>query len=56
VLEYKAAADVTVSRKRDLDEEEEGKPKPKKIKVSAQTFSLRMKRGGDKRCDVISYS
>ena len=34
VIEYKAAADVTLPKKRELDEgEEEEQPKPKKIKV-----------------------
>ena len=34
VLEYKAAADVTLPRKRELDAGEgEEQPKPKKIKV-----------------------
>jgi hypothetical protein len=56
VLEYKAAADVTASRKRDLEEGDEEKPKPKKIKVKRKTFSLRLTRGGDKRHDVIFYS
>ena len=38
VLEYKAAADVTLPRKRELDAGEgEEQPKPKKIKVRKKT-------------------
>merc|ERR1711997_492683 len=54
VLEYKAAADVTIKRKTEDDDEEE-KPKAKKIKVEeVEVKSEKKKKKKDKAADVTA--
>merc|ERR1719195_2143929 len=54
VVEYKAAADVTIKRKTEDDDEEE-KPKAKKIKVEeAEVKSEKKKKKKDKAADVTA--
>ena len=52
VMEYKAAADVTTSVKREREEGDEEKPKPKKIKVSKHTVTgiLRIEQSSERPC------
>merc|ERR1712173_153597 len=57
VVEYKAAADVTIKRKSqgDSEEEEEEKPKAKKIKVEdVEVKSEKKKKKKDKSADVTA--
>merc|ERR1719471_2831371 len=44
VLQYKAAADVTLPKKRELEDQDEEKPKPKKIKVEDEVEAEKKKK------------
>ena len=55
VVEYKAAADVTIKRKSEADSDEEEKPKAKKIKVEdEEAKSEKKKKKKDKSADVTT--
>merc|ERR1712045_102513 len=55
VVEYKAAADVTIKRKSEADSDEEEKPKAKKIKVEDEKAkSEKKKKKKDKSADVTT--
>merc|ERR1712147_334229 len=56
VVEYKAAADVTIKRKSEADSDEEEKPKAKKIKVEdEEAKSEKKKKKKDKSADLSFF-